>query len=103
MTEGMYFDRDGQSIDLATYVRLHSDPAYRFLRRERVGRYEVVTAWLGADQSLGDDPSPAIFGTVALIDCGDELFEGREWWAPDEAAAMANHKRLVARRRSLAQ
>ena len=34
MSEPMYFDRDGQPGDLATYMRLHSDPEYRFLRRE---------------------------------------------------------------------
>ena len=95
----IFYDRTGAPITLDRCVELYADPGYRFLRRETVGSHEVVTAWLGTDQSLGDAPRPLIFGTVALDDDGAR-FEGQEWLAATEAEAEANHHRLVDRLRT---
>lgn len=102
--ELMFYDRAGAPIDRATFQEHFADSAYRFLRRETVsrpggvGQLEVVTAWLGLDQSLGDADRPLIFGTVALELEGDSTpWEEREFWAATEAEALAQHADLTTR------
>jgi hypothetical protein len=87
--------RDGRGITEEEVVALMGDESYRFLAREPVGRWTVVTAWLGLDQSLGDAERPLIFGTAA-IDYSGDLFDDRELYAADEDEALRNHALLVA-------
>lgn len=94
----IFYDRTGAPITLDRCVELYETLATDSCA-ETVGRHEVVTAWLGTDQSLGDAPRPLIFGTVALDDDGAR-FERREWLAATEAEAEANHHRLVDRLRT---
>lgn len=61
----LFFDRDGEAIDLSTYLRLFADPAHRFLARDQVGSpaadIELVTAWPGVDQrTLPDERSRSL-------------------------------------------
>ena len=102
--EPMFYDRAGVPIDLGTFQEHFADDNYRFLRRETVarpggvGHLEVVTAWLGLDQTLGDAERPLIFGTVALDLEGDSApWEEREFWAATEAEALAQHADLTTR------
>ena len=100
MFEPTFLNREGQRVDLAAFLRLHADPNYRFLRRDQVAGFEVVTAWLGLDQSLGEAAAPLIFGTIALAEDGaGPRFEGREWLSATEAEALANHEELIGRLR----
>lgn len=100
----MFYDRAGLSIDLGTFQEHFADDNYRFLRRETVARpggvgyLEVVTAWLGLDQSLGEADRPLIFGTVALdLERDSALWEALELWAATEADALAQHADLTDR------
>ena len=83
-TEPLFFDRAGAPIDLADWQRRREEPAYWPLGRERVGRFELMTAWRGTDQGpLGDENRPFVLGTVALDQDRDPgLLENREWFAP---------------------
>ncbi len=105
------YDRDGHRIDVDEFARLCADPDYRFLARERIGDWEVVTAWLGVDQRPDPTPDqpPLIYGTAGIrhqatdnaeddtdadADQTLELFEGREHWTPTAAAALARHAEI---------
>lgn len=102
--EPTFYDRAGMPIDLGTFREHFADENYRFLRRETVarpggvGHLEVVTAWLGLDQSLGDADRPLIFGTVALdLERDSALWDGGEQWAATEADALTQHADLTRR------
>lgn len=92
----IFFDRDGNPIDLDTVLQHFADPEYRFLARTQVRELEVVTAWLGTNQDFDRQP-PLIFGTVALRTGDPEAaMESREYFAATQEEAMANHTWLVA-------
>jgi hypothetical protein len=100
----LYYDREGLVLSLEQFVTLYRDRDYRFLARDRVGEWEVVTSWLGIDQSVAgavpadEDARPQIFSTIAVRSgVGDEveLFEGREHYAGSELDAMVTHGRLL--------
>ena len=101
--EPMFYDRSGTPIGLDTFTEHFADDTYRFLRRDTVTRpggerLEVVTAWLGVDQSMGEADRPLIFGTVALdLERDSTLWENRELWTATEADATAQHAELVER------
>lgn len=96
----MFWDRIGSAISLETFRQLRADLAYRFLAREDVKGWEVVTAWLGMDQGTSelDGVPPLIFGTVALRRSAtgkSQLWKDREWFAAAEDEALANHATVV--------
>lgn len=91
------YDRQGRRISYSEFSRLREDLAYRFLARDKVGDLEVVTAWLGMDQSDADQP--CIFGTVTLAPDGS-LVDEREIYASTEAEATAHYAEVLARRKA---
>lgn len=104
------YDRDGNRIGLLRLAELKKDHDYRFLARTQVGRWQVVTTWLGIDQRPDevdpDLPDPLIYGTVAMVETPDgpdgyevELFDEREFHAATAAEAMEDHVELRTRLR----
>lgn len=91
---GLY-DRQGRRHPYSEFRRLREDHAYRFLARDKVGNFEVVTAWLGMDQ--GDHDQAWIFGTVTLASNGAPVGE-EELFASTEEEATANHAEVLAMR-----
>lgn len=88
-----YYDREGKSIDLHEWSRLHSDIEYKRVLSTVVGDKQVSTVWLGLNHNWGDGP-PEIFETMVFPkDSLDEEFCERY---ATEAEAVAGHHRVVA-------
>jgi len=91
---GRYFDADGVAISMGAWARLTQDESYKVLARERVGDFEIITAWLGSDQGDWAGP-PLIFGTTARRLSTNEFLEEQEVFAATAAKALTNHATLV--------
>lgn len=69
----MYYDRQGNSIDMITWAKLHGDPDYRQIERTVIPGPEgerdstVSTVWLGMDHAF--EGPKQIFETL--------VFDGR--------------------------
>lgn len=70
--EGMWFDRQGQPIDMMRWQVLHSDLAYMRVAGDTIGPYWVSTVWLGLNHQYGDGP-PIIFETMVFLADTQEL------------------------------
>jgi hypothetical protein len=88
----VFYDRDGQPIDVLTWGAMFEDGPGRTVANDQVGRYRITTMWLGTD----DDPEP---GRLPLI-YGSALFRGKaleeEIRTATEVAARAAHDQLLA-------
>jgi hypothetical protein len=73
----MYYDRDGNPISHDEWIRLWSNNAYKIIRRDTVGGYDVSTVWLGLDHGFGRG-RPLIFETM--------VFEAEPTWHPASAS-----------------
>lgn len=62
----MYYNRDGEPIDLWAWSRLGMDPSYKRVAEDQVGPYYVSTIWLGLDHSFMRTPRPIIFETMVF-------------------------------------
>lgn len=67
----MYFNRQGDPIDIQEYARLFEDFAYKVVQKTQVqsltsGALEVSTMWLGADHSFRTGGPPLIFETMVF-------------------------------------
>ena len=61
-----FYGRDARAITEDEMVALMDDDDYRVAARNPVGRWTVVTAWLGVNQDpLGDDAPSLIFANAA--------------------------------------
>ena len=98
----MFWDRQGQPIDVMDFGRKHEDPDYHFVARHWVRGWMVATIWLGLDGSLNPFSTiPLIFETMIFapgdvtIGSEDDLDNYQEHYATEEAA-QAGHDRALA-------
>lgn len=98
MDRPLYFDRQGQPIELMDWARKMEDDKYRRLAFDWVGRYSVSTIWEGLDRGMGwyTGRPPLIFSTAVLTD--DEWVDVEHY--ATEALAIHGHDQIVARYRS---
>ena len=86
-----FWDRDGNEVDPATFLRLRNDADYVHIARDEVGRNVVSTVWLGWDYNRGNGPL-ALFET-AIFNEHDEA-SLIEHYANEEDARIG-HARTV--------
>lgn len=67
----MFYDPDGNPIDMWGFERLWGDPAVRFVAQEHVGPYFVSTVWLGVNYNFTWGP-PLIFETMVFGESGED-------------------------------
>ena len=98
----MFFDAGGEPISLAEWSQLLGDRQYRELARTRVGDFEVITVWLGIDQSdggrglgVGRTDPPLIFGTIGYNMTTKEYLDHLEVFAATAEQALVNHAKLA--------
>ncbi len=91
----LYFDRQGQRIDVDEWSRLAHTPGYKTVNRSRVGGAEVSTVWLGLDHAtIGQSAAlPVIFETM-VFGAPDDDHRMRRYCT--EADARAGHTLVVA-------
>jgi hypothetical protein len=82
----LYYDYEGNPIDLATWAQLFNDE--RHLGEDELDGVRVSTVYLGLDHSFGAGP-PLIFETMIF---GGTL-DGDTWRYATEAEARAGHAR----------
>lgn len=63
---GLFFDHDGQPIDVHAWEALRADPGVTTLARDRINDCDVVTVWVGIDHSFGATPAPMIYETTVF-------------------------------------
>lgn len=87
----LYYDRDGNPIDLEEWARLREDPAYCRVAQTVIagnnGETAVLTVWVGVDCTL----STAVLATA--IAAGGRLNEVRQY--DTETEALEGHKDVV--------
>ena len=81
------------------WARFSGDTGFKVLGRERVGGFEVLTAWLGTDQvSALDGGPPSAFGTITyehaagVLDSSTEQFSATAEPAMRVPASSANSR-----------
>jgi hypothetical protein len=94
----VYYDRNGQPIDMMTWARAFETGEDRVVAQHWVRGWMVSTVWLGLDHNFFGGP-PLIFETM-IFPPGDEAPEGT--WSeeycdryPTEEAAQAGHDRAL--------
>lgn len=107
IASGMYYDRDGQELNLAAWCALAEDPDYRFVSKkfgdviERNGvRYRISSVWLGLNMSvMPDEPPSGLFrtGVFKMSDSDPQDFGQIMWeWRWDtEAETLERHAQLL--------
>lgn len=100
----MYYDRNGQPIDMMTWAKTFEDHEARVVGQHWVRGWMVSTVWLGLDHSFNpfSQGPPIIFETM-IFPPGDDAPEGDSIWSEQhceryatEAAAQAGHDRALA-------
>lgn len=66
----LYFNRQGEPIDLDAWSTLFNDWDYRQIADTQVEGFRVSTVWLGIDHGWREDMPPIIFETMVF---GDEV------------------------------
>ncbi len=105
-----FLDRNGEPIDMWTYVKLFGDPDYQQLAHTVVaeGIY-VSTVWLGFDHGFGRTSKPMLFETMVFyaLDEPKEVWgmtvdreEAGTWRWSTQEEAHDGHARIVAELRS---
>lgn len=88
----MYFDQDGQPMDMMEWARQYEDTASRILGRTQVGAYRISTVWLGLNHAFLGGP-PLIFETMVFgPDSGHDIDMVRYH---TKEAALAGHDEMV--------
>jgi hypothetical protein len=74
MSLDMYFDREGQPLELFEWADLFERRDYRVVRQTPLGNYGVSTVWIGLSSRMGEPLGT--FETAIFKDGGilDELF-----------------------------
>ena len=86
----MYFDYEGQPIDLMEWARLMEDHHTRQIAHTEVGETRISTVWLGLDHSFFGGP-PQIFETMIFGGPCDQ----DQWRYSTKELALAGHQLAV--------
>ena len=101
----LYYDRQGQPIEMLDWASKHEDNDYKVIAQHWVRGWMVSTVWLGIDHSLNPFrngwPSPPVIFETMIFPPGDEA-DGDSVWSGEyqerystEAAAQAGHDRAL--------
>jgi hypothetical protein len=67
MDEIIYYDKQGNAIDVVQWGRYFENLDYRVVARDILDDGKVVsTVWLGIDHSFGDTDTPVLFETMVF-------------------------------------
>ena len=89
----LYFDKQGQAIDMKAWARLMEGAEYKRVALTKLPNgTDVSTVWLGLNHSYGEG-RPLIFETMTF---GDEETQEQQRYST-EAEALAGHEAMVAR------
>ena len=98
----MFWDRQGQPIDVMDFARKHEDLDYHFVAQHWVRGWQVSTIWLGLNGNLNPFAKvpPLIFETMIfpppdVTISSDDLDDYQDRHATEEAA-QAGHDRALA-------
>lgn len=89
----MYYDRDGQPIDLQQWGALFTNPDYKIVQQDKVNGYFISTVWLGMNHAYGVDSPLAIFESMVFNEGSSEDLDCIRY--ATEAEAKAGHQVLV--------
>jgi hypothetical protein len=91
----LYYDKQGEPIDLMTWAGLVEDPEYARVALDEVDLYVISTVWLGIDHNFYRPGGPPyIFETMVFLEGSAE--DMSMWRYPTEAAALAGHEATCA-------
>lgn len=87
---GMYYDIDGNPLELLDWARLFEDDEYKRIAATHVGDVWISTVWLGLNHSPWGHGPPVIFETM--------IFPEQEYQVrtSTKEAALAEHDQAVA-------
>jgi len=97
----MYYDRQGQPIEMMDWARKMEDHEYKVVAQHWVRGWMISTVWLGIDHGFGRGGPPVIFETM-IFPPGDEsgedgaLSEEYQDRYATETAAQAGHDQAIA-------
>lgn len=91
----MYYNRNGEEINIDEFFRLIETTNYKIVANDTVKGFYISTVWLGLDHSFGDGTTtaPIIFETM--------IFKEGDWkdlWCKrytNEADALSTHSSVV--------
>lgn len=83
----MYFDRQGNPIDMGDWVEAFGDLEYKRVAEDTVDHWWISTVWLGLDHGFSPDAPPLIFETMVF----DQSKKG-------EAQSRKSYRRLFGRK-----
>lgn len=87
-----FYDKQGNCISDEEFARLHADPTYRQVARDRVKDWLISTVWLGLDHRFTSS-IPIIFETM-VFPPESSYDEYCERYAT-EAGALAGHQEAL--------
>jgi hypothetical protein len=94
-----YFNRNGEPIELSSWMLLHENDEYKIVVKDEVGSYIVSTVWLGLNHNWRPEGPPLIFETMVFKDGDWSGLEQRRYSTEEEAvqghAAMLNEVALL--------
>lgn len=64
---GLFFDKNGELIDVYQFETLFADMDYRRIGLDHVGPYHVSTVWLGINYNFSRQGPPIIFETMVFV------------------------------------
>lgn len=91
----MYYDKDGQPIDLKKWGELWEDFSYRLIQQDKVNGKFISTVWLGSNHRFIGEGAPLIFETMVFPDDEDNWEEEEMYRYATEAEAKATHQMLL--------
>lgn len=86
----LFYDKEGNKIDMLTHSRLINDRDYSIIKQEQVGEYWISTIWLGVDTGLFGS-IPLTFETMIF---GKKETEGAFRYSTEQVA-RDQHQKIV--------
>jgi hypothetical protein len=93
ISKPMYFDRQGNPMEMMEYARKCYDHDYKILKQEYVGKYFVSTVWIGLNMMIFRNSPIMIFETMIFLTEGlscscsdDDLIGYQERYSTEEEA-----------------
>lgn len=93
----MYFDRQGNELQLMDWGDKCEDMNYKVVKQDQVGKYFVSTVWVGLNMRLFRGAPPLIFETMVLMDEADqedEFYFYQKRYSTEQEALMGHEEVL---------